>query len=1084
MSVHPFCPRKGPQVTTLIHCNASRGASPFSSGFSFIIALAFAFISAALGIAPAHAQSPVLSPGDAVVTGFSGIKPPAGPPSPGASPLDGFLIDPNGASAQIQSLAAAGAPPSGQLITAPPIRQFKASEIGQVFAIALDDGLGAKTPNIYFGATSAFGLHIVRRKEGGFERLKQGAEGAEWMEGQFGPGDAAPGAIWKVDGETGAISRFATLENSGPGLGDIVFDKAHRQFFVSDLDTGLIHRLGPTGGVIDSFDHGVAGRPAKGLAEQADDGRQADISSEAFAIETPESWGYTQAERMVWGLAFHEGRLYYAATGAQQIWSIGIAEDGGFAGDARWEFDADRLTGTGPITDMLFDAQGRLYLAQRGKPRGSYDYSLFAEPETSAVTRYRRERPDDPATESIWVAEAEDYSIGMPPEHRRAEGGIALGFAHDESGALRLGACGATLWSTGHRLRSSTPGESETDPAEIDAPPASEADVHGLQGNDVALVRPRNTPPTQSYFTDYDGFFGDAAKSGHLGDVEIWQPCEGVPAPQYGAIPPGYLLPLEGRPEDIPDDFIPEDEYRSNLRLVKHAWPRVCAPWGSGWLCRYQVNVRNTGPDPYFDTIRLRDWLPANPPGAIMAFSPSWTCSVVPGPSFRCFRPGVFLLPGASVTLTVLTWVPRVARLCELTNVAEIEHAPGGSARNTDPSDDADGATATIPDSHCRPGGRANLKLEKFARPHTCWRAGGDVVCRYMMTVTNTGPGVYSGPIQLRDWAPAGVDATFSWGCAGVAGTFDCTHPVVNLPPTGARILWATFRMPVARAKELECRVRNRARITFAPGGTPMNTNPADDDATAVAIVPAEICDEPPLRSNLKIRKEVADDACLVTLGNWCRTFRITVTNTGPGPFNNAITLNEIFPAGASISTATAGWTCAGTTCSSTGAVPLGSGASTSLTVRMWGTGELARELNCRLDNKVAIASPLGAPRNTDPTDDSASASAGLPEDFCRNRPVPSNLKISKGPGDGACLARSGNWCTIFKITVTNTGPGVFSGPISLAETLPAGATVSTGTPGWSCTGATCATAGPVTLPASPAAGSSTALTVVVRGSN
>ena len=493
--------------------------------FTRIFAGAGLILSLIAPLPQAHAQENVLGRGDAVVTGFSGIKPSDVPLKPGANPLDEFFIDLKGPSAQILSLAVPGGAPSGQLISAPAKLQLKASQIGQVFATTLDDGQGGKVPSIYLGATSAYGLNIVvpdADGDGWPERVKSGRPGAEWMTGQFG-GDlgGGPGSIYRVDGQTGAVSLFATLlDNSGPGVRDIVFDKASGQFFASDLDRGLIYRLGNGGEIIDSFDHGIDGRPAKGLAPVPDDGKQAEIGNAAFNSENPESWGYTQAERRVHGLAVQDGRLYYAVGG--QVWSIGISAEG-FAKDARWELNVEGLDGEGPITDMLFDKQGRLYLAQRGAQRGSYDYSLFAEPEKSAVARYRREEPDNPATDGVWVAEPESYAIGLPPEHSHAEGGIALGYPHDETGALRYGVCGEMLWSTGHRLRQSAVaqgGEGE-----------GEADVHGLQGNAILLVRPQNVPPQQSYFADYDGFFGDAAKAGHMGDVEIWQPCDGFDAP-------------------------------------------------------------------------------------------------------------------------------------------------------------------------------------------------------------------------------------------------------------------------------------------------------------------------------------------------------------------------------------------------------------------------------------------------------------------------------------------------------------------------------------------------------------------------
>ncbi len=37
---------------------------------------------------------------------------------------------------------------------------------------------------------------------------------------------------------------------------------------------------------------------------------------------------------------------------------------GGFAGDPTMEFDVEGLAGDGPVTDMLFDKSGRIYLAQ------------------------------------------------------------------------------------------------------------------------------------------------------------------------------------------------------------------------------------------------------------------------------------------------------------------------------------------------------------------------------------------------------------------------------------------------------------------------------------------------------------------------------------------------------------------------------------------------------------------------------------------------------------------------------------------------------------------------------------------------
>ena len=125
----------------------------------------------------------LLSPGDAVVTGFSGTLPPPDGLPDGADPLDYTFIDPDGAAMQVQRFLPAG-PPAGQLIDAPALVTAPARDVGQVFAVTLDD---AQAPNIYLGATSSFGIHIVAPGDDGTPprgepRARQGVTllEAEW----------------------------------------------------------------------------------------------------------------------------------------------------------------------------------------------------------------------------------------------------------------------------------------------------------------------------------------------------------------------------------------------------------------------------------------------------------------------------------------------------------------------------------------------------------------------------------------------------------------------------------------------------------------------------------------------------------------------------------------------------------------------------------------------------------------------------------------------------------------------------------------------------------------------------------------
>ncbi len=1017
--------------------------------FLFAIAAATLLLAGSTG---AKAQDGIMMKGDAVVTGFSGIKPADAPLPPGASPLDEFFIDLDGPSAQILSLAAPGNAPSGELISTPPALQVYARQVGQVFATALDDGLGAGVPNIYLGQTLAYGAHIVlpdNDGDGWPERLKTGAAGAQWMAGQFGSDpEGGPGAIYKVDGISGAVTLFATLPgNSGAGIGDIVFDAETRQFFVSDLDNGLVYRLSETGDVIDSFDHGVDGRPADGLAAVADDGETADIENATFDIEKPETWGFTQEERRVHGLAIREGRVFYAADG--HVWSVAISADG--FGEAQWELEAESAEAEGPITDILFDNDGRLYLARRGEQRGSYDFSVYAEPEKSDVVRYSLEDPDDPETKSRWVEDPEEYAIGMPEDHRQAEGGIALGYPYDESGFLRVGACGEMLWSTGHRLLPATP------PAEGEE---AQNDVHGLQGNAISLVRPENVPPSQSYFSDYDGFFGDAAKSGHVGDVEIWQPCEGVSQPDYGFLPPGVLPPGD-IPPDLPPEFPPDYDYETNLKLTKRADPKKCWNWFGAWICEYRIRVTNTGPDHYFGPVLINDWLPDNPVGASMGFSPTppWSCWNTAANAYSCFRPNVFLTPGASIGLSAYVVLPIGYDKCNLRNAAAIEWAPGGSQWNTDPTDDYDTANALIPSEECEdPDEESDLLIQKWSL-HPCVMQNGMVRCVYDVSVQNVGPGEYNGDIVVDETIPAGTNATFlgaGWNCVGASPNYTCTFANASLQMGGGEKFTVVIELAPADAKQMNCRVPNQVAIA-SPLGHPSNTDPTNDTASADGTVPPEICEDTPPRSNLKIEKRVPlgeGMACEIGAGNdWCHRFEISVTNTGPGPFNGKIKVTDVVPLDLSMSfIGGPGWSCIGETCETDAAVTLDknppSGDEVHLSVVLEGTAEHARNMDCKLRNRARIDSPLGAPKNTNAADDQDEIMVDLDQRFCE-----SNLKIEKKANPKLCEKQGGGWWCTYNIVVTNTGPSVYNHLIHLEEVLPAEPLDATWNAPWTCEG-------------------------------
>ncbi|MCB1383587.1 MAG: hypothetical protein KDJ73_11800 [Notoacmeibacter sp.] len=429
------------------------------------------------------------------------------------------------------------------MVFTPPPFEVKAGKVGQVFGLAFDDGRGidgtapvGTAPNLYATATSFFGIQIVEPDadgDGRPERLRTGRPGAVFMEAQFGADDAGPGAIWKIDGTTGAVSLFARVPaNSGPAFGNIAFDGRNRQLFVSDLDNGLVHRFSMDGKLIDSYDHGQLGRAAAGLPPIADDGSIMDIFNPAFDSQNPDTFGYTQDERRVYGLAEYRRRLYYSVGTKAQIWSVGLAADGSLLGDARLEIDvaasAASAGSQGAVTDIVFDGRGMIYLAQRGAIQASYDYSIFASPGESTVLRYYEATSANPATPSSWVDTPETYATGTMPPYRRSNGGIDLQYGYRDDGVINLRQCEVTFFATGDDLMNDG-----SIVANVSQAPQSA--VHGTQLTDKTLVQPDNEPPYASWFFDFDGALVDPQLAGHAGDVEVWRPCEARP----GTVP-GY----------------------------------------------------------------------------------------------------------------------------------------------------------------------------------------------------------------------------------------------------------------------------------------------------------------------------------------------------------------------------------------------------------------------------------------------------------------------------------------------------------------------------------------------------------------
>ncbi len=424
-------------------------------------------ILAGLSLAPSQVSAQgALGDGDGIVTMFSGLdRAPDGTPRP----------DRNGAVLRGLGLAAPGFPANGSLWEDQQLLfSLTARDIGQVFAVAFD---GEQPANAYVAATSAFGLYRTQN-------------GDDWAPGMWGP-DGGPGTIWKLNGERGyrpekfANVTYVDTPNQGSGIGDLAFDPWHNQLFVSDLESGLIHRYDLDGALLESFDHGVDGRSFFVDAETGEDARLDAVQHDPDSApnfddcpsafdSTPECWNYADFRRRVWGLGVFDDpesgtvRLYYAVWGGAAlgsedweagsedavttVWSVAVAEGGWFdPTDVRREVALPLLTegsdGSVPVTDIAFTRNGTMILAERGRPDPDFESDEFptlVRPDEARVLRLVQ------GGGGRWRVDGR-YDAGFPSGgeagvRANSGGALSLGHGFEEDGTPEPDRPDGTIW--------------------------------------------------------------------------------------------------------------------------------------------------------------------------------------------------------------------------------------------------------------------------------------------------------------------------------------------------------------------------------------------------------------------------------------------------------------------------------------------------------------------------------------------------------------------------------------------------------------------------------------------------------------
>lgn len=810
----------------------------------------------------------------------------------------------------------------GSVILSPAEWTLKAGEVGQLFGLAIGDPPQRDAArNLYFSATSAYGLHIVRRRnDGSFERLRQGAPGAMWAPGQFGIAlQGGPGAIYVVDGATGAVNLLTNvaldgIPNPGPGLGAIAYDGRNKQLFATDLYTGMIHRIGLDGSDLGRLDHGVTVRAQAQLSAVPFDARtRMAITNPAFQVDDSNTWGLAPPARRVWAVTVHDGRVYYSVAEGLQIWSVGLKLDGDFASDSRLEAIVPDYPGPYPVTDIAFAPDGAMIVAQRSAfGTGNFNYSAFTSGGEPRVIRFVLKRPDEPPSPGLWKLPepSHEYSVGFAGAMRNSNGGVALGYGYDQNNRLNLGACGTTLFATGDRLRVNSSMQDRL-------VAGGKAAVHGVQLAPISALRDRNFPePWQSQFVDYNSQFDDPDTVGRMGQVRVLsEPCAppaaavAVSRPPIGGVswPPGPpetwtvidepvcngvgCLPDCGGFPCQPCDFAnavgghcPPPGTPIDLAIKKKGvtslHPAVNA---------YMFNLAVTSVSGVYNGAGIITVTDTVPPGMTFntATGTNWTCGALPaaaGQTITCTYTG----PGPTApnqslgNIAISATASGSAPFPPFRNCARVGVPLAGGLVDTDPRNNVDCVTVKKPH---------DVAIKKTGELTEGPAASG---ATFNLAVTNVyGPFSGANIIQVSDVVPPGMTFTAATGPNWTCGT---------LPATAGQTITCTYTGPgpsaagqslgnikVTATTTGDGPWENCALVGITPGSGVTDFDPANNrDCVTLKKRP-----KPNDVTIEKVRDTSdgnADGICGVNLP--CK-FLIRVKNNSPWPFSGPLVFSD-----------------------------------------------------------------------------------------------------------------------------------------------------------------------------------------------
>ncbi len=432
-----------------------------------------------------------------------------------------------------------------------------------------------------------------------------------------------------------------------------------------------------------------------------------------------------------------------------------------------------------------------------------------------------------------------------------------------------------------------------------------------------------------------------------------------------------------------------------------------------GQQAAYTVTVTNAGGAATTAPATFTDTLPAGL-SSPSATGSGWSCSTV-SQTVSCNRSDA-LAAGASYPAVTVTVAVAPNASASIANTVTVS---GGGELKT--SNDSAADTATVIQ-------KPDLTLTKT---HIGNFSQGQAGAAFTLTVSNIGPAPASGTVTVTDTLPDSfIPATATgtgWSCSVTGQSATCTRS----DALAAAASYAPITLAVNVSGTAPASVTNTAAVSL-PGELVTSNNSASDTVTINGV--------PDLTVGLTNSGAASEGGS--------SSFSISSTNVGGSSSIGAVTIADTFPSGLTPATPTGtGWSCSVTgqaiTCTRTDALAPGA-------------------------NFPAITVPVTIANNAPASATDTAIISGGGEVNTANNSATSTLAIAPLPDLTLTLTHTGTFSQgaagTYLLQPSNLGGAASSGPVTVSDPLPAGATfVSATGSNWTCslTGQTVACTNP-----------------------